>query len=78
MIYTRVTWAVTRENFTLDAECRAKAEELGGTTNGSVIALEPNYIVRGGWADGWGGVGGCNSLFPSLALYHINLFSFKF
>ena len=51
MIYTRVTWAVTRENFTLDAECRAKAEELGGTTNGSVIALEPNYIVRRGWAD---------------------------
>ena len=51
MIYTQVTWAVTRDNFAFDAECRSKAEELGGSTQGSAIEVDPKYIVQRGWAD---------------------------
>jgi hypothetical protein len=51
MIFTQVTWPVARADFKLDAECKAKASEIGGSTVGSAVALEPKYIVQRGWAD---------------------------
>ena len=51
MIFTQVTWPVAREDFTFDAECKAKAAEIGGSTTGSLVASEPKYIVQRGWAD---------------------------
>lgn len=51
MILTQVTWPVTKDEFTFNDECRAKAAEIGGSSIGSLIASEPKYIVQRGWAD---------------------------
>jgi hypothetical protein len=50
MINTQVTWAVSRENFTFDAECRDKAVELGGASLGDLIESDP-FTVQRRWAN---------------------------
>lgn len=51
MIFTQVTWAVAKEDFMFENECRAKATELGVATPGTTIELAPKLIVQRGWTD---------------------------
>ena len=51
MIFTQVTWAVAREDFMFENECRAKATEMGITTTGTPIELAPKFIVQRGWTE---------------------------
>lgn len=51
MSTTQVTWPVPQADFQYQAECRAKAIELGGTAEGTIIQSTPKYIVQRDWAD---------------------------
>jgi hypothetical protein len=54
MFITQCTWPIPSSEYDFDSDVvqahRAKAVELGGEMQGTIIATEPNLIVQRTWA----------------------------